>query len=493
MKRCHGFPPATVIFSSPILLPPEIDKMDTYTSNRTELIEANRREYGERYAPLKFLSGPEAVAAQARRAELLAALAEGTESGYLQTKLDCRRLSPGCRLCGEGSWSCLFINGRCNGRCFYCPAPQTSTDQPTTNNLRFPQSADYGDYVEKFDFRGVSISGGEPLLTLEKTLKFITAVKKRRCDGVHLWLYTNGTLVTRDILLRLRDAGLDEIRFDIGATRYHLKKAALAVGIIPHVTVEIPAIPEDLPLLKVKAAEMAERGIDYLNLHQLRLTPHNYAALAGRGYTFVHGEKVTVLESELAALELLRHTLDNHIELPVNYCSFVYKNRFQHLAARRRHASFVSKPNEELTENGYLRFLALTGSSEALRRQAETFNAHDASRERWQLNPAADRLDFTAALWPLIDFAGLRLQLRYFEAALLPAVTYRNPFVEVPLNKGRKVVIERQNVGHEMILEGEEIAAFGRLLGEPESAATEPLRPEIVLFERITAGLGDYF
>jgi len=44
-----------------------------------------------------------------------------------------------------------------------------------------------------------------------------------------------------------------------------------------------------------------------------------------------------------------------------------------------------------------------------------------------------------------------------------------------------------------MTLEGEEIAAFGRLLGEPESAATEPLRPEIVRFERITAGLGDYF
>jgi pyruvate formate-lyase activating enzyme-like uncharacterized protein len=267
--------------------------MDTAARNRTELIEANRREFGERYASLKFLSGPEAEAAQARRTELLAALAERTESGYLQTKLDCRRLSPGCRLCGEGSWSCLFINGRCNGRCFYCPAPQTSTDQPTTNTLRFPQSADYVDYVEKFGFRGVSISGGEPLLTPEKTLKFITAVKKRRGEAVHLWLYTNGTLVTRDSLLRLRDAGLDEIRFDIGATRYNLKKAALAVGVIDHVTVEIPAIPEDLPLLKAKAAEMAERGIDYLNLHQLRLTPHNCAALAGRGYSVVHGEKVT--------------------------------------------------------------------------------------------------------------------------------------------------------------------------------------------------------
>jgi hypothetical protein len=44
-----------------------------------------------------------------------------------------------------------------------------------------------------------------------------------------------------------------------------------------------------------------------------------------------------------------------------------------------------------------------------------------------------------------------------------------------------------------MTLEGEEIAAFGRLLGEPEFETAGPLRPEIVRFERITAGLGDYF
>jgi pyruvate formate-lyase activating enzyme-like uncharacterized protein len=467
--------------------------MDTDVRYRIDLIEANRREYGERYAPLKFLSAADSASALARRDELLAALAGRTEWGFSQTKLDCRSLSPGCRLCGEGSWSCLFINGLCNGRCFYCPTPQASIDQPTTNGLRFPQTADYVDYVEKFDFRGVSISGGEPLLTLEKTLKFIAAVKKRRGDAVHLWLYTNGTLVTRDILLQLRDAGLDEIRFDIGATRYHLKKAALAVGVIDHVTVEIPAVPEDLPLLKVKAAEMAERGINYLNLHQLRLTPHNHAALAGRGYTFVHGEKVTVLDSELAALELLRHTVDNNIELPVNYCSFVYKNRFQRLAARRRHAPFVQKPHENLTGNGFIRTLSLSGDAEALRRQAEAFTHNTAPRERWSLSPAADRLTFGAELWPVIDFSGVRLLLRYAEATLQPAVTYRNPFVEVPLNKGRKVVIERQNVGQEMALEGEELAAFGRLLGEPETEATGPLRPELVRFERITAGLGDYF
>ncbi len=466
--------------------------MDLDVRYRSERIAAARQEHGERYAVLKFPDAALAAAALARREELLAELAAQTASGFSGTKLDCRGLSPGCRLCGEGSWSCLFINGRCNGRCFYCPTPQASTEQPATNSLRFPQSADYVDYVGKFGFRGVSISGGEPLLTLEKTLQFIAAVKKRH-GGVHLWLYTNGTLVTRERLQRLRDAGLDEIRFDIGATRYHLKKAALAVGIIPTVTVEIPAVPEELALLKARAAEMADAGIGYLNLHQMRLTPHNFPELAARGYTFVHGERVTVLDSELAALELLRHTLEQRITLPVNYCSFVYKNRFQRLAGRRRYAPFVRRPQEDLTENGYLRALALTGSPETLRRQANVFARGGAAPESWALSPAADRLAFTTELWPKVDFTGLRLQLRYVEATLLPAVTYRNPFVEVPLNKHRKVVIERQSAGSEMSLEDEETAAFGRLLETPQAAAPAPLRPEIVRCERITAGLGDYF
>jgi len=50
----------------------------------------------------------------------------------------------------------------------------------------------------------VSISGGEPLLTFDRTLRYIAAV--RRCSGsaVHIWMYTNGTLATAERLkLRL--------------------------------------------------------------------------------------------------------------------------------------------------------------------------------------------------------------------------------------------------------------------------------------------------
>jgi pyruvate-formate lyase-activating enzyme len=271
--------------------------MAASTSRRERLIANNRQEYGDRYGDLRFLSAPEAEQAAARRQELLSALSDQVVTGFGGTKLDCRNLSPGCRVCGEGGWSCLFINGRCNLRCFYCPTSQEEVGLPTTNTVEFRTPADYVAYLERFGFTGASISGGEPFLTFPRSLSFVAAIKKRFGAAMHVWLYTNGTLVDGEKLRRLRDGGLDEIRFDIGATAYRLDHLRLAVGTIPIVTVEIPAIAEDLELLKGKMAEMRDAGVNHLNLHQLRLTPYNFPKLLPRGYRYLHGERVTLLGS----------------------------------------------------------------------------------------------------------------------------------------------------------------------------------------------------
>ena len=86
--------------------------------------------------------------------------------------------------------------------------------------------------------------------------------------------------------------------------------------IIPVVTVEIPAVPEDLEITKPLTAVLSSMGVKYLNLHQIRCTQFNRPKLVRRGYTFIHGPGVAVLETELAALELIRHTLDRNIPLP---------------------------------------------------------------------------------------------------------------------------------------------------------------------------------
>jgi pyruvate formate-lyase activating enzyme-like uncharacterized protein len=403
-------------------------------SIRQRLIESNRREYGRRYDLLTFAGPEQLTAANAERKELLLWLDQRACFGYAGTKVDCSGLSPGCRRCGDGGWSCLFVNGRCNGECFYCPTAQDDDGPPVTNGLAFTSQEDYAAYVAALGFSGVSISGGEPLMTPDLTLAFLRAVRTRCGDDVHLWLYTNGTLLTADLCSRLRDAGLDEIRFDLGAVSYNLKKLRLAVGCIPTVTVEIPAVPEDEELLKRKMVEMVEAGVNHLNLHQMRLTPYNFGPLTERGYTFLHGEKVTVLESELCALRMVRFGLAHGISLPVNYCSFPYKRRFQHAAARRRAAQTICVSGEAVTEPGYLRTLSATG-------------------------------------------------VRYCEAALLQNPSYRHPFEKIVLETGRALYLERRPLTPELELSAAELASL--------EAGRPPER--VARFERIESGLAEYF
>jgi uncharacterized protein len=398
------------------------------------LIDTNRREYGRLYDLLNFASSEKLAAAGVERAELLDWLGRHARFGYAGTKVDCNGLSPGCQRCGEGGWSCLFVNGRCNGRCFYCPTEQDDDGPPTTNGLAFSSPEDYAAYVAALGFSGVSISGGEPLLTPELTLSYLSAVRKRCGDGVHLWLYTNGTMLTGELCARLRDAGLDEIRFDLGAVRYNLKKLRIAVGCIPTVTVEIPAVPEEEELLKLKLVEMAEAGVNHLNLHQMRLTPYNFGPLTERDYTFIHGEKVTVLESELTALRLVRFGLEQGIALPVNYCSFPYKRRFQHAAARRRAAQSVCAAGEVVTEPGFLRTISAAG-------------------------------------------------VRYCDAALLQNPSYRFPFEKIVLETGRALYLERRPLTPDLELTDAERSAL--------EAGQPPER--LARFERIESGLADYF
>ena len=403
-------------------------------SIQQRLIDSNRHEYGRLYDLLTF-AGPEQLAASdAERKELLHWLEQRACFGYAGTKVDCNGLSPGCRRCSDGGWSCLFITGRCNVRCFYCPTAQDDDGPPVTNGLAFTSPEEYAAYVAALGFSGVSISGGEPLMAPDLTLAYLSAVRKRCGDDVHLWLYTNGTLLTADLCSRLRDAGLDEIRFDLGAVRYNLEKLCLAVGCIPTVTVEIPAVPEDEELLKRKMVEMNEAGVNHLNLHQMRLTPYNFGPLTERGYTFLHGEKLTVLESELCALRMVRFGLAQGIPLPVNYCSFPYKRRFQHAAARRRAALTVRVSGEVVTEPGYLRTLTATG-------------------------------------------------VRYCEAALLQNPSYRNPFEKIVLETGRALYLERRPLTPELEL------------SDIERTALEAGRPaeRIARFERIESGLAEYF
>ena len=470
--------------------------MTDFPAYSDTLKERHHAEFGDAYDLLKFVSGDEAREAKAFRTEILEGTASDITLRNKRTKPVYRGISPGCELCATGSWSCLFINGKCNCRCFYCPTEQSIVGLPTTNTLTFPRVQDYVDYIEQLDFKGVSVSGGEPLITLDASLKFIAAVKKKFGDRVYLWIYTNGTLVNREILSRLRDAGLNEIRFDIGATEYSLKKAQLAVGLIDHVTVEIPAVPEEYDLLKNTMHEMSESGISFLNLHQLRLTPHNMPHLMRRNYTYLHGEHLTVLESELTALKLMRHASANSIRMAINYCSFVYKNRFQRAAARRRCSRLIKHPHEDVTENGYIRSLYMKGPTQDISPVAASLEQSGCQANSWVITKEKDCIRFSSDVWHLLPLENVSLGVTYFDSRLVSSISYRNLFKEIKLNRNRSVFAERTRTSEDMEISRQQRDIFESLIirNEEPIPATDmdaSLR-NILRYEKVTPELQDY-
>jgi pyruvate formate-lyase activating enzyme-like uncharacterized protein len=467
-----------------------------------DLVGRIRKEFADIHDSMNWLCPETAATASKTRAALIDAIGTfpGARWRASKTKLHTHALSPGCEICRQGAWSCLFVNGICNAHCFYCPSAQNDPGPPMANSVVFEKPRDYADFVNLFQIKGVSFSGGEPFLTFRRTLSFLETLKSRVDYPLYTWMYTNGLQVTTERLAALRDNGLDEIRFDLSANAYRLEGIEKAVGIIPRVTIEIPAIPEDVSVLAALMPVWEQAGVDYLNLHQIRCTPFNGRRLAKRGYTFVYGPQVTVLESELTALSLIRYALSRSIDLPINYCAYTYRHQFQGAGARHRYATRVKASYEDITPTGHIRHLEIVGPAESIECTCHAFAFHGVDATLFSLAKNGERLSFCIALWALIDFTHVRLKIKYSAAVLRSIVSYHHAFKKISLSNSKTLVVEKQTAMYGVRLDGAEIQAYGRLIQSQEKVGLHweseveafSVLKEIRQFETFAEGLAPY-
>lgn len=326
--------------------------MEAFYNWLNSLVNNNKSDFND-WVDINWLTPYNSEEPQKQRDQLLKKI--GNNILFKDTKPFINHISKGCEICGQGEWSCLFITGKCNAGCFYCPAPQLKDETPSTQGINFDSPSDYADYINHFNFKGVSFSGGEPLLYFNRTLEYLQTVRSKCSNDIYTWMYTNGILADKKKTTLLADAGLNEIRFDIGATGFSLDKIKYAKDIIPNITIEIPAVPEEKNRLLELLPQMVYAGVTNLNLHQLRLTKHNVPKLLKHGYSIINAEKPIVLESELAALEIINYAQKHNIDIGINYCSFFFKHRFQKAGFRYQITNPLVTKNTIITQNGYLR------------------------------------------------------------------------------------------------------------------------------------------
>jgi len=414
-----------------------------YIMNKEFDIQYARDYTGWAYNDMKWLSDVEAKKASRKRDALLKSISDKINSNYLGNKLCLGRLSPGCVICGNGKWSCLFIDSLCTANCFFCPQDRKNKKDlpPTDFGIQFDTPDDYVDYLKKFNFQGVSFSGGEPLLQYEKILTYIRKIRKILGKGIYIWMYTNGDLITKDKLIALKKAGLNEIRFNIAARKYDLKALELSAGIMDTVTVEIPAIPEDYAKLKRCLSRMKTIGVKHLNLHQLFANQYCYNKFVNRSYTFLHQPDIPILESEITALRIIKYALDNNIDLPINYCCAIYKHRFQKKGYREKFQPFVKHPYETLTESGFIRRLSIQDTMLNIKRLVKIFQKNRCHQHLWFLNKNKSELFVHHSLLKYIDFNKYDLTVEYFTPQLIANREDDEQSREIRLNKKRNVYI----------------------------------------------------
>jgi len=262
-------------------------------------------------------------------------------------------LSPGCRMCKEGTWDCIFTTMQCNLDCAFCYSPH-AIPKDYAGSVFGTTPQEIAENYARTHITGISFSGGEPFLEAERLFDWSAWFKSRYPDKYY-WIYTNGLLADEENLRRLGDLGIDEIRFNLAATGYDhptvMQHLAAAAGIFPHVTVEIPAIPEHASKLLSCLADWCALGVEFLNLHELMYEPGtNSASMPGARQTILtadgHRSEINP-QSRALTLAVMQRVQDKGLSLAVNDCSL--QSKIRQLRGRRQSlAPLVKAPHEKL-------------------------------------------------------------------------------------------------------------------------------------------------
>ena len=268
-------------------------------------------------------------------------------------------ISPGCRLCKDGAWDCIFMTNRCNLNCGFCISSLSINQKGFVSSLG-KNVDELIDNYSKARIRGISFSGGEALLSFDELISMLVRLKNR-FPGSYFWLYTNGVILTKNHIDLLSDSGIDEIRFNLAATGYDnkdlLDKVSSASIKIKNITVEIPAIWEDINKLLTVLETWTSAGVKYLNLHELmREQNSNSSSLKGNfKKLYLEDGHITDIElkSKSAVLETMRMINNKKIPLNLNFCSII--NKFRQLSGRRNiFVGMVKSAEEKQIDNDYL-------------------------------------------------------------------------------------------------------------------------------------------
>ena len=260
----------------------------------------------------------------------------------------------GCRMCLKGEKSVLFVTGKCSKNCYYCSLSDNkkNKDKIIINEWETENEKDILEEIRLCGSKGVGITGGDPLIVLDRTVKLIKLLKKEFGEKFHIHLYTPLTIVSKDKLKKLYEAGLDEIRFHPNVDdNKNWEKINIAKEFKWKIGVEIPALPNKLSesLLLI---EFLSSKIDFLNINELEISDNNFQDFEGLGFSTIK-DSYAIKNSISIAKKIGEHAYKKGIK-NVHVCSATTKDKYQLRKRILRRAKNSKKEYDVMTQEGML-------------------------------------------------------------------------------------------------------------------------------------------
>jgi len=269
-------------------------------------------------------------------------------------------VAEGCKYCVKGEKLVLFVSGKCSRNCWYCSLSnkRKNKDLVFANEREIKTPEEAIEEVKESRATSAGITGGDPLLFLDRTIKFASALKKKFGKKFHIHIYLPTKLVTKEKLERLKKC-VDEVRFHPeflirdNTVAEDIKKIELASKIFgkENTGIELPMVPER----KEEILDFligTEDYISFVNLNEFELSETNFDRIT-KEYELEEGGYV-VKGSIEAGKWILKELEKKKSKLKAHLCTAELKNNCQFLNRLKRHEIL---PYGKRTEEGMVIYL----------------------------------------------------------------------------------------------------------------------------------------
>ena len=235
----------------------------------------------------------------------------------------------GCRSCLLGSGlTAIRKTNKCNLQCKFCyNYGELDAIEPVGEGIWVIGGTKF--YEKDIDLllaihkkpTGVAYVYLEPFMEIEK---YYGIIQRFHRAGIYQHLYTNGTLATEATLKALGEAGLDELRFNLGASGCAdkvIENIGIAKKYIKKVSIETPMTPELFEKFFVKKQAILDTGLDFINCAELHLNANNIDNYMGEKMYIARQGYISPIWSRELTLRFMAIAAQENWDLVVHDCS----------------------------------------------------------------------------------------------------------------------------------------------------------------------------